>query len=79
MVTMLLVIRKTLMISAAVVSSLRVLRIRPVGLGSACRPGRPCTSGITATPVSKPDSPSASFGKSSSAIADHHQRVAVLR
>ena len=27
----------------------------------------PSTSGITATPVSKPDSPSASFGKTSSA------------
>ena len=34
-----------------------------------CRPASPLTSGITATPVSKPERPSASFGKSSSANA----------
>ena len=55
----------TLMISAAVVSSLRVLRIRPVG-SAGVSPGSPLTSGITTTPVSKPDSPSASAGNTSS-------------
>src|ERR1043165_2051847 len=43
----------TLMIIAAVISSLRVLPIRFGRL----------TSGITATPVSNPDNPSASLGK----------------
>ena len=54
------------MISAAVVSSLRASRIRPRGCAGVS-PGSPRTCGITATPVSKPDSPSASFGKTSRA------------
>lgn len=61
----LVVIRNTLMISAAVVSSFLVSRIRPVGFASVSS-GSPSTSGITATPVSKPDMPSASLGKISS-------------
>jgi hypothetical protein len=60
------VIRKPLMIRAAVVSSLRVLRMRPTGR-SGVSPGPPLTSGITATPVSNPDRPRASFGNTSSA------------
>ncbi len=58
----LVTIRKALMIKAAVASSLRVLRMRPTGLASGSF-GSPLTSGMTATPVSKPESPSASFGK----------------
>ena len=54
------------MISAAVGSSLRVLRMRPAGC-SGVSVGSPWTSGMTATPVSKPDRPSASLGKSSRA------------
>ena len=54
--------RNTLITSAAVISSLRVLRIRAAGrTGSS--PGAPFTSGITATPVSKPERPRASLGK----------------
>ena len=45
-----------------------VFLIRPRGLASVSL-GSPVTSGITATPVSNPDSPSASFGKSRNAIA----------
>lgn len=56
----------TLMIAAAVVSSLRALRIRPMGLARVSV-ASPLTSGITTTPVSKPDRPSASAGKTSSA------------
>ena len=67
-VTKLLVMRKPLMIRAAVVSSLRVLRMRPRGF-SGVSPGSPRTSGITATPVSKPDRPRASLGKTSRATA----------
>ena len=53
------------MMSAAVVSSLRALRMRPSGF-SAVSVGSPLTSGMTTTPVSKPDSPRASAGKTSS-------------
>jgi hypothetical protein len=67
-VAKLLVIRKPLMIRAAVVSSLRVLRIRPRGR-SWVSWGSPRTRGITATPVSNPDRPRASFGKTIRAIA----------
>ena len=52
----------TLMMSAAVVSSLRALRIRPVG-ASWVSVGSPATSGMTTTPVSNPDRPSARAGK----------------
>ncbi|CAM5554671.1 hypothetical protein STANM309S_01393 [Streptomyces tanashiensis] len=55
-------IRKTLMISAAVVRSFLVSRMRPVGFSSVS-PSSPLTCGMTATPVSKPDRPSASLGK----------------
>ena len=58
-------ISMTLMISAAVVSSLRALRIRPAG-SAGVSPGSPLTSGITTTPVSKPDSPRARAGNTSS-------------
>ena len=58
--------RKTLIVTAAVVSSRRVPRMRRSG-----RPGAsdasPWICGMTATPVSNPERPSASFGKTSSA------------
>jgi hypothetical protein len=61
------VIRNTLIITAAVLSSRRVPRIRPSGLSSVSS-GSPAICGITATPVSKPDSPNASLGNTSSAM-----------
>ena len=67
-VTMLLATSITLMMSAAAVSSFRVLRMRPRGRVSVS-PASPLTSGITATPVSKPERPSASFGNSSIATS----------
>ena len=39
----------------------------------------PLINGMTATPVSKPDSPSASFGNSTSEMPQHCERIAVLR
>ncbi len=57
---------RTLMMRAAVVSSLWAPRIRPSGFFSVSV-GSPLICGITATPVSKPDMPSASFGNSSRA------------
>lgn len=54
--------------SAAVVRSLLALRIRPAG-SSAVSVGSPLTSGMTTTPVSNPDRPSASAGKTSSDAA----------
>ena len=57
----LVAIRKQLMIRAAVVSSFLVSRIRPAGRSSVS-PSSPRTCGMTATPVSKPDRPRASFG-----------------
>ncbi len=51
------------MTQAATVSSFRVLRIRPAGCAGSSV-GSPSTWLITATPVSKPDMPSASLGKS---------------
>ena len=65
-VTKLVVTRKTLMITAAVVSSRRVPAIRPAGACSVSV-SWPRTSGMTATPVSKPDRPSASFGNTTRA------------
>ena len=65
------------MIRAAVVSRVWVLRMRPTGRASVS-PGGPCTRGITATPVSKPERPSARRGKTSRARAEHPQRVAEL-
>lgn len=62
----LVAIRKQLMITAAVVSSFFVSRMRPAGRSSVSD-ASPLTCGITATPVSNPDRPSASFGKTSSA------------
>ena len=64
-------IRSTLMMMAAVLSSLRVLsmRARSSIAGSTGLPSTPRTSGITATPVSKPDRPSASFGNTMNAKA----------
>lgn len=59
----LLAIRNTLIMSAAHNSSRWVWRMRPAGFCSVSS-GLPLTSGISATPVSKPDKPSASFGKS---------------
>lgn len=56
------------MMSAAVVSSVRVSRMRPTGFFSVSS-ASPWTWGITATPVSKPDRPSARRGKTSSATA----------
>ena len=54
------------MITAAVVSSRWVLWMRPVGCASVSVLS-PITRGMTATPVSNPDSPRASFGNSSTA------------
>ena len=56
------------MMTAAVVSSFRAPSIRPAGFSSVS-PARPRICGITATPVSKPDRPRASLGKTSSAMA----------
>ncbi len=53
------------MITAAVASIRLVPRTRPVGRSSVS-PSSPCTCVITATPVSKPDMPRASLGKTSS-------------
>ena len=58
-------ISMTDMISAAVVSSFLVFRIRPVG-SAALSVASPLTRGMTTTPVSNPDRPSASAGKTSS-------------
>ena len=65
---MVLAMSSTLMMSAAVESSFFVFRILPAGLSSVSVMS-PRTSGMTATPVSKPESPSASFGKRITAIA----------
>ena len=61
------VIRNVLMITAAVSSSLRVPRMRPTGFSSVSS-ASPFTCGITATPVSNPDRPRASLGKTSRAM-----------
>ena len=70
---MLEVTRKTLMITAAVASIRWVPRMRPTGCCSSSPPGparrAPSTWVITATPVSKPDMPSASFGNTRSETA----------
>jgi hypothetical protein len=55
------------MMSAAVRKSFFVLRILPAG-SSSVSPTSPRTSGITATPVSNPDSPSASLGNRMTAM-----------
>ena len=69
----------TLMISAAVRSSLRALAIRDCScLGVGLRRRRK-SAASRATPVSKPDRPSASFGKQKQREADHHERVRLLR
>ncbi len=75
--TTLLASRNTLMMRAAADRSFLVLRILPAGFSSVSD-ASPRTSGMTATPVSKPDSPSASFGNRMSAITRHHRRVAML-
>lgn len=62
----LVAMRKTLMTTAAVVSSFFVPRIRPAGFSSVSS-ASPWTWGMTATPVSKPERPSASLGKTSRA------------
>ena len=67
-VTNALVIRNTLMITAATVSSRLVPRIRPRGRSSVSV-APPRTWGITATPVSNPERPSASWGNTISATA----------
>ena len=53
---------RTLMMSAAVASSLRVFRMRPRGRSAVASASAPAISGITETPVSKPLNPSASRG-----------------
>ncbi len=67
-VTTLLRMSITLMMAAAPVSSFFVLRMRPAGC-SGVSVGSPLTSGITTTPVSKPERPSASFGNRKSATS----------
>jgi hypothetical protein len=64
---MLEVIRKLDMMIAAVSSRRFAPRIRPAG-SPGVSPGAPVICGITATPVSNPESPSASFGNTMSAI-----------
>ena len=59
--------RKTLMMSAAVSSIRWLRRIRFAGCAGSSS-AAPRTSGIIVTPVSKPDRPRASLGKTSSAI-----------
>ena len=66
------------MISAAVVSSLRGVADAAARDARGVSVGSPSTSGMTATPVSKPESPSASLGKTSRATPTISQRVAVL-
>ncbi len=56
----------TVMIKAAVRRSFLVLRMRPFGYRGSSS-GSPLTSGMTATPVSKPESPRASLGNNRSA------------
>ena len=56
------------MMTAAVMSSFLVLRIRPLG-SAALSSALPRTWAMTATPVSNPDKPSASFGNNSRAAA----------
>ena len=56
------------MMIAAVVSSRCAPRMRPTGLLRRCRSRRRVICGMTATPVSKPERPSASFGKTISAM-----------
>jgi hypothetical protein len=60
-------IRNALMMIAADVSSRVAPRIRPAGF-SGVSVGEPEICGITATPVSKPERPSASFGKTINAM-----------
>ena len=67
-VTRLLATRNRLIVTAAVTRSFRVLRIRPSGFDSVSV-GAPWTSGMTATPVSNPERPSASFGNTRIATA----------
>ena len=62
------VMRNVLMMTAATVSSRLVPRMRPSGRGLVSSEASPRTCGITATPVSKPDRPSASFGNTISAM-----------
>ena len=57
----------TLMMNAAVPSSFCVLAMRDWRISSGVLPS-PRTSGMTATPVSKPERPSASFGNMTSDI-----------
>ena len=68
---MLVASRKTLMMNAAVANRRRALRMR------ARRPSH-LMSGITATPVSKPERPSASRGKKQERNADDGEHAAVL-
>ncbi len=56
------------MITAAVVSSFFAPRIRPAGFSSVSS-ASPWTCGMTATPVSNPERPSASFGNTTRAMA----------
>ena len=60
------VMRKTLMMIAAVVSRRWAPRMRPAGYAGSSS-GLPLICGMTATPVSKPERPRASFGKTSRA------------
>ncbi len=66
------------MITAAVVSSRLAPRMRPVGR-SAVSPASPLICGMTATPVSKPESPSASRGENEQGDPQHRDRIPVLR
>ena len=63
----LLPISMTLMMSAAAAAASCVLRMRACRIAPRDRRRSPSTSGMTATPVSKPERPSASFGNSKSA------------
>ena len=72
---MLEVIRKTLMMTAAVVSSRLVPRIRPAGLSSVSVAVARGPAASPRRPVSNPDRPSASFGKTSSEMPTITQRL----
>ena len=72
-VTMLLVSRKTLMISGHGQEEMGVAD-RPAGFAGVSA-GSPLTSGITTTPVSKPGEPERQLGEDQQRRADHRQRV----
>src|SRR5438128_566532 len=76
-VAKLLATRNTLIIKAAASNSRRVFLTRPAGC-SGVSSVAPRTRGMTVTPVSKPDRPSAGRGNSSTEIASMRYRIAMF-